>query len=217
MMRFRAGAWVGILGPTLYVATWAVAGALRPDYDPTRQAISELAEIGSATQPWMTAAFLLFGLTAMPFASTLRRALPGDTRAVATTVVVCGLATMAAGLFPCTPGCPGPGSSPTDNGHAVAAIIGYLALMAAPGSAGLLLLRADRTWRVFALWSLAAAAIGSFLMLLWTLGAFGAAGGAGQRGFNTLADVWWVTAGVVALRRGPTATAATLVPLTKSG
>lgn len=206
MTRFRLGAWAGILGPTLYVATWAVAGAVRPGYDPVRQAISELAEVGSATQPWMTAAFVLFGLTAFPFAATLRRALPGDTRPIVVTVVVCGLATMAAGLFPCTQGCPGPGGgSLTDDGHAVAAIVGYLTLMAAPGLTGVLLLRADRSWRTFAIWSLAAAAVGSAAMLLWVLGAFGAAGGAGQRAFNTLADVWWVTAAVVALRRGPAA------------
>ncbi|CAN5384612.1 hypothetical protein BH23ACT9_BH23ACT9_05200 [soil metagenome] len=199
----RVGAWAGIIGPTAFVATWAIAGALRPGYDPTSQAISELAEIGAATRPWMTAAFVVFGLTSLPFAVSLARVLPGDARPVAIAVAVCGLMTIGAGVFPCSPGCPGAGSSPTDDGHAVTATAGYLALMAAPLLTGRLLWSAGPSWRRFAWWSLAAGAIGALAMLLWALGVFGTAGGAGQRGFNTLADVWWATAGWVALRHDP--------------
>lgn len=195
----RLGAWAGIVGPVAYVAIWALAGALRPGYDPVSQAISELAEIGAATRPAMTLAFVVFGLTALPFAAAVRGGLPGDTRPVAAAIVVCGLATVGAGLFPCTQGCPGPGSSISDTGHAITATVGYLTLMAAPLLTARLLWNAGPPWQALARWSLAVGVVGSVAMLAWTLGLFGAAGGAGQRAFNTLADLWWAATGVALL------------------
>lgn len=199
----RLGGWLGIIGPAAYVATWAVLGATRSGYDPVSQAISELAEVGAATQPAMSAAFMFFGLAALPFAVALGRVLPGTGRPVAIAAAVCGLATFGAAFLPCTPGCPGPGTTFTDSGHSVVAIIGYIALMAAPLLTGRLLLSAGPSWRTFALWSLVAGVAGTMLMLVWSLGIFGGAGGAGQRTFNTIADVWWLTAGVLILRRAP--------------
>jgi hypothetical protein len=197
------GGWLGILGPVVYVGTWAVLGALREGYDPVRQAISELGEVGAATQPAMSGAFIAFGLAALPFALALRRTLPGNARPVAVAAAICGLATFGAAFLPCTATCPGPGTTFTDTGHSVVAIVGYLALMATPLLAGRLLLAHGPRWRTFALWSLAAGGLGSAMMLAWALGWFGAAGGAGQRAFNTLADVWWATAGLVILRSYP--------------
>ncbi|MGI9015772.1 MAG: DUF998 domain-containing protein [Euzebya sp.] len=198
----RAGAWLGIAGPVAYVLTWAVLGAIRPGYDPPSQAISELAEMGSATGPYMSAAFVVFGLAAIPFAVALRSSLPGPATDVMWAVTGCGLMTMAAAFFPCSPGCPGAGSSLSDNGHAVTATIGYLALMAAPLLTGRALLT-HRTNRRFAWWSMVAGGVGSVAMLVWALGLFGDAGGAGQRGFNTLADLWWASAGVWILTTDP--------------
>ena len=37
----------GIAGVTLYVGTWFVLGLLAPGYDPLRQAISELFDLGA--------------------------------------------------------------------------------------------------------------------------------------------------------------------------
>lgn len=197
--RIRLGAWAGILGPIAYVATWAVAGGVRSGYDPVGQAISELAEVGAPTRPAMTAAFVVFGLAGLPFAAAVRDTLPGDGRTVAAAVAVCGLMTVGAGIFPCTAGCPGPGTSVTDAGHAVTATIGYVALMAAPLLTARLLWHAGPPWRALARWSLLAGAVGSLGLLVWPLGAFGDAGGAGQRAFNTVADVWWAGTGIVLL------------------
>lgn len=194
------GAWAGIAGPVLYVATWAIAGAVQPGYDPVSQAISELGAVGVPTQAAMSAGFVVFGLLALPFAVALRDGLPVRSAALAWAAAVCGLATVGAAVFPCTEGCPGPGTTATDTGHSVVAVVGYLALMATPLLTGVLV-RREPGWRAFAAWSLAAGGIGSLLMLLWALGVFGDAGGAAQRTFNTLADLWWASAGVALLRR----------------
>jgi hypothetical protein len=199
-----AGGWAGVLAPVVYVATWAVLGATRPGYDPVRQAISELGEQGASTAPAMSLGFVVFGLLGLPFAAALRRTLPVGgrlARVVAATAALCGLATIGAAVLPCSPGCPGPGATATDTGHAVVAVVGYLALMGTPLLVWLALRRTDSSgWRRFGRWSLTAGALGSALMLGWALGWFGDAGGAAQRGFNTLADAWWATAGVAVIR-----------------
>ncbi len=197
----RVGGVLGVVGPVAYVATWAVLGAARTPYDPVSQAISELAEVGAGTQPAMSLAFMFFGVAALPFARALRDVLPGDARPAAAAAALCGVMTFSAAFLPCTPGCPGPGTTFTDSGHSVVAVIGYLALMASPLLTGRLLLAAGPGWRAFAIWSLVAGVVGSGLMLGWSLELFGDAGGAGQRLFNTIADVWWASAGVLILRR----------------
>ncbi|WP_341250032.1 DUF998 domain-containing protein [Euzebya pacifica] len=191
------GAWAAILGPIVYVTTWAVAGALRNGYSPTRDAISELGELGASTAPAMTAAFVLFGLSALPFARVADR-LPGAGRLLQVAIVVTGVATAGAGVFPCSAGCPGPGSSFTDNGHSVVATVGYIALMACPLLSGRAAIHAGA--RRFGWTSVALGAVGVLGMTAWVLGLAGDAhGGLLQRGFNTVADVWWVMAGVVLL------------------
>lgn len=193
----RLGAWSAVVGPVVYVATWALAGALRDGYSPTRDAISELGELGASTAPAMTAAFVLFGLSALPFARVADR-LPGAGRALQAAIVVTGLATAGAGVFPCSAGCPGPGSSFTDNGHAIVATVGYIALMACPLLSGRAAIRAGARWFGWA--SVVLGTIGAIGMTAWVLGLAGDAyGGLLQRGFNTVADVWWVSAGVVLL------------------
>lgn len=200
-MRRDVGGWCGIVGPVLYVGAWAVAGAVTEGYSPVRDAISELGALGAPTRAAMSAGFVVFGLLALPFAAALADTLPGRARGVRTATVVCGLATIGAAVFPCSPGCPGPGSTPTDTGHSVVATVGYLALMATP------LLTARATWRrpgwhPVALASAAAGVLGTLGMVAWALGLGGDAGGLLQRGFNTLVDVWWVAAGVLLVRRG---------------
>lgn len=199
--RIVLGGWAGIVGPVAYVAIWAMAGMVTPDYDPVSQAISELGAVGAPTRGAMSTGFVVFGLLALPFAVALRRGLPGDGRPAAASAVVCGLATVGAAVFPCTAGCPGPGATMTDTGHSVVAVVGYLALMATPLLVARQLRGQDR-WRGFARWSLACGLVGSALMAAWALGLFGAAGGAAQRTFNTLADVWWASAGLVLLAGG---------------
>jgi hypothetical membrane protein len=197
----RLGGAAGVVGPVAYVAAWAVLGARADGYDPVSQAISELAALGAPTAGPMNAAFAAFGALAVPFAVALARALPGDGRPAAAAAAVCGLATVGAAALPCSPGCPGPGTTATDTGHAVVATVGYLALMATPLLAGVALRRSgDPAARTAGTASIAVALLGTALMALWALGAMGQAGGAGQRAFNTLADAWWAAAGAALLR-----------------
>lgn len=196
----RIGAWAGVLGPLAYITTWAVLGAVADHYDPTSQAISELGAVGAPTRPWMSLGFVVFGLAALPFAHALRRGLPVAADAVAVLAAVSGVMTVAAAVFPCTPGCPGPAGEPTDVAHVAVAAVGYAALIATPLLVGRQLDRAGR-WPRFAAWSWAAGVVSVALIVPWTVGAFGDHGGAAQRAFNTLADLWWVSAGVLLLRQ----------------
>lgn len=195
---------MGILGPTAFVTTWAVAGALRTGYSPTADAISELAEVGSSTAPFMNTAFIVFGLTAIPFARSVRHLLPQHGTTVAAVMIITGLTTVGAGFFQCSPGCPGPGAQAavTDNGHAFMATVGYVALVASP----LLVARATWSsagWRTVSRLSIAAGVVASVGMLAWVLGLAGQSyGGLLQRGFNTLLDIWWAGLGIVTVLRG---------------
>lgn len=225
----RAAAVLGILGPVAYVAAWAVAGATIEGYSPARDAISELAAQGSPAAAAMGAGFILFGLAALPFAAAVRQVLPDRVdarvagpadaqpgrrrvppsgahgRALAIAIVVTGVATAGAAVFPCSAGCPGPGSSATDNGHAVAATLGYVALMACP------LLAARQTWtvegwRAYARVSALIGVAGTVGLVVWAAGLAGpGGGGALQRAFNTIADLWWVVTAIVVFRRADVA------------
>src|SRR5262245_8818634 len=50
----RGLGWAGVAGPAAFASAWAIAGALRKDYDPFTQPISRLAETGSSTRSLMT-------------------------------------------------------------------------------------------------------------------------------------------------------------------
>lgn len=195
--QLRLGGLFGVASPLVYITMWLVAGAIRPGYDPVSQAISELAEQGSSTKPAMTVGFIAFGLAAFPFAVAVRR-LFGST-ALYWTAVVCGLGTIGAALFPCSPGCPGPGSTVTDTGHMLFATVGYAALMACPLLAGRITWQRPG-WRGYTAASLGIGVVATAGLVVWALGLGGPYGGALQRSFNTLADVWWIGTGVICWR-----------------
>lgn len=111
----------GVLGPTAFVAAWAIAGARRDGYSPVEDAISRLAELGASSRPLMNAGFVTFGVAVPTFAVAARQAL-GPPATVA--LVVAGLSTLGVAATPLGPG--------PDTAHGVFAGIGYVAMAAAP-------------------------------------------------------------------------------------
>lgn len=191
---------VGVVGVLAYVAAWAVGGVVWDEYDPMRQAISELFAIGAptATRVPLSAGLVASGFGLVAFGWALDVGLPGRGRLGPALAVVSGVMTVAVALFPCTAGCPGFGTTQTDTMHVVTAGTGYVALMLAPLAVG---------WRVRAhlpalsraSWLLGGGAL--VLFLVRTAGLAPELGGLQQRVFNTTADAWYVVAAVVILRR----------------
>lgn len=194
------------VGVVMYVGSWLVAGLWRAGYDPMTQAISELFEIGGQSGPrmLMVVALAVTGVMLMAFGPALHTLAPGHGLAAPVASVVAGVGTLLVPVFPCTAGCPGFGTTTTDSLHLVAAATGYIALIATP------LLTA---WRVrdhdrgFARWSTILGGVALVGFLIGATAEFVSVGGLIQRGYNTVADLWFVLAGLH-LARGATVTTA---------
>jgi len=186
-------------GVTFYIAAWAVAGILIPGYDPLRQAISETFALGAPFGPAMLVrvALALSGTALVAFAWALDRGLPGTGRAGPVVCAISGVLTVLVVVFPCTAGCPGVGASFTDTMHVVVAGGGYLTLLATPV---LVAVRVRSHTPVFAWWSLL---LGGLALLGFAARNLGleVLPGLQQRAFNTIADAWYVVAGVVLIVR----------------
>ncbi|GGI05778.1 DUF998 domain-containing protein [Egicoccus halophilus] len=190
-----------------YVTAWVVAGALEPGYDPANQAISELFDLGASRGPrlLLVSGLLVSAVALVAFGWVLHRCLPRRTPAGTglrdlagpAAVIGSGTATGLILLFPCTQGCPGFGSSVTDTGHAIAASLGYGLLVLGPLLIG---------WRVrpslprLAAWSWVLGGAAATLFVADQTWLIGWGSGVAQRVFNTVADVWYVFAGVWLLR-----------------
>ncbi|HEX2046925.1 MAG TPA: DUF998 domain-containing protein [Acidimicrobiales bacterium] len=107
-----------MLGPIVFVAAWSALGAAAEGYDPTRQAISRLAQLGAATRPAMTAALVVLGagmvLYGVALPPTRSWALP----------VANGLTAFAVAALPL--------GGAVDTAHGAAAAAGYVTLAAIP-------------------------------------------------------------------------------------
>lgn len=197
----RVTAAIGIAGVVAYVASWAAAGAMDPDHDPVEQAISELFAVGAPGpgRAMLVAALGFSGIALVVFGVAMDRGLPGRGRAGPVAASFSGLMTVLVALAPCTQGCPGYGSSPTDTAHTLVAGAGYLALLIAP------LLTAVRLRVVaprFAAWSVVFGVVALSGFAARYLGVLDSYGGLQQRVFNTVADVWLLLVAVWLLRRG---------------
>ncbi len=197
--RVAAAAVIGAVGVAIYVGAWLTAGLVTPGFDQLRQAISETFALGAPLLPatLVRVALVLSGVGLVLFGWALERGLPGEGRAAPLVCAISGVLTVAVVAVPCTSGCPGAGASLLDTLHTVVAAGGYLALIATP----LLVARRVRQHaRSLARWSLilGGLALAGFLAR--------AAGweplpGLQQRVFNTVADAWFVVAGVWLFRR----------------
>lgn len=198
----RARWWAGwcAAGVAAYVTSWILAGLWTPGYDARRQAISELFAIGAPAGPriLMTAALLATGALLVAFGPALDRLLPGTGRGAPIATMVSGVATMLVPAFPCTAGCPGFGTTITDSLHLVAAATGYLTLIATP----LLVARRvrDHDPRLARI-SLVLGTIAAIGFVVGATAQLQDIGGWIQRGYNTVADLWYVIAGTWLARR----------------
>lgn len=193
-----------VVGVLAYVLAWAVLGVLAPGYDPLRDAISELFDLGVPTwqRTVLGGVLLVTGIALLPVGPVLDRVLPGEGRLGPALAVVAGIGTAAVAFFPCTAGCPGVGTTFTDTMHVVLAGGGYIGLVTAPLAFAWRL--RHTAWRDLAVAGLVLGGAATLGFLVRNLGV-DAYGGLQQRVFNTLADTWYVLAAVVALRRGQAA------------
>ena len=189
-----------VVGVLAYVATWFVLELVAEGYDPLRQAISELFDLGAPTWQRMTLAgvLLVTGAALLPVGPVLDRVLPGTGRLGPALAVLAGVGTTLVAFFPCTAGCPGIGTTFTDTMHVVLAGGGYVGLVTAP-IAFWWRLRETR-YRDLAIAGLVLGGAATIGFLVRNLGV-DVFGGLQQRVFNTLADAWYVLAAVAVLRR----------------
>lgn len=193
-----------VVGVLAYVATWAVLGVAADGYDPLRQAISELFDLGAPAWQRNTLAgvLLVTGIALLPVGPVFDRLMPGRGRLGPLLAVVAGLGTLSVAFFPCTAGCPGAGTTFTDTMHVVLAGGGYIGLVTAPLAFAWRL--RDTAWRDLALAGLVLGGVATVGFVVRNAGV-DVLPGLQQRVFNTIADAWYVVAAVVVLRRGQAA------------
>ena len=201
----RAVLWGSLVAVVSYVGGWAVAGQLRPGYDPRQQAISELFELGApwASRGLLVASLLLSGVAFLALSPALHRTLPGRGLAGPLLVAIAGVGTLGVVAAPCTPGCPGAESSTVDLWHSITAGAGYTALAAAPLAFAWRLRQVEP---VLARWSALIGGSSAALFAVHTLDLGLLDEGVGQRVFNTVADAWYVLVVVWILARHARAT-----------
>lgn len=183
----RRLALAGIVGPAVFVADWAILGAVASHYTPTRDTISRLAETGVATRPAMTAGFVVYGAALPLFAVASGSRLPRGARAL---VAVTGISTLGVAAFPV-------GTQPSGHVHAVFAGLGYVTLAAAPLVHARSLARRGRGVRAAAVGSLGVAC-GVLLVTSVAVARTGLL----QRAGLTLGD-GWIVANALAAWRSP--------------
>lgn len=108
----------GIAGPVAFISAWALLGGRADRYDPTQDAISDLAALGAPSRPAMTAGLLALGAGMTLYGVALRPhrmwVLP----------VLNGMTAVAVAALPL--------GGAYDRAHGVAAGLGYLTLAALP-------------------------------------------------------------------------------------
>ena len=94
-----ASRWAGLLAGPIFVVSFLIQGAVRPDYDPLRHPVSALS-LGPGGWVQMVT-FWLSGLLVVGFAVGLGRT--GIGRATPILLAVVGAGILAAGFFACDP------------------------------------------------------------------------------------------------------------------
>ncbi len=175
--RVRILALGGVIGPIVFVASWAVAGATTAGYSSVDGAISDLAASDASTHVATTVCLVVFGLGVIAFGFALREVLGGHAWIAA---IATGAFTIGVAATPLN-GWSG------DAVHGVLAALGYTAIVALPLLAAPPLAASGR--RTGARVSVVVAAVAA-LCLIATV--FGTAHGLWQRLGLTVADAWIV-------------------------
>jgi hypothetical membrane protein len=178
----RRAAWGGVIGPVVFIATWAIAGAITDGYSPVDDAISDLAAVHASTRVAMTAAIVVLGVGLCCYAVALRVVLRGPAWIAA---AVTAVATIGVAIAPLDH------SPAVDHLHGVFAGTGYAALAltallsVAPSNGA---------------WSRLAAITGTVCAVALALTLTGTASGLFQRVGLTAGDAWVVASAAVMLR-----------------
>jgi hypothetical protein len=109
----RAALAAGIVAPLVKASGIVAAGRIHPGYSHTAQAISELSARDAPGAPIHRATTVASGLLQLGFAYGL---LQHRRYVLACTFATVGVAALGATAFPCSPGCPPPGSSDATRG-----------------------------------------------------------------------------------------------------
>jgi hypothetical protein len=161
----RSLAWGGLVGPAVFVADWAILGA-----------ISRLAEQGASTRPAMTGGFVIYGVGLAGYGIALRPAMAGPAWLLA---IGTGIATLGVAAAPL-------GTPTSDTVHAVFAASAYACLAGIPIAMAKVLAAGGR--RTQANMAVATGVVtGALLLVSATVGP---AHGLTQRIGLTLGDVW---------------------------
>ncbi len=131
----RGLAFGGLIAPFVFVAAVIVTAAARPDYRHDQQMISLLGELGGPRAAVMNfAGFLLYGVLVVGLAAGLHKGIlngPGDWLGPLL-VAVYGLGYVAVAFAPCSPGCTGASSTPSEQAHFLISRLIFMAAIAGP-------------------------------------------------------------------------------------
>ncbi len=169
-----------------FVAAWALLGGRAEGYDPTRDAISDLAALGAPTRPVMTAGLLALGTGMAAYGVALRP------RPSWPLPVLNGITAVAVAALPL--------GGAYDNAHGVAAGLGYVTLAAVP------VLGAHRLRPAWAAVSVATGLVSGLCLLASVL--LPPRDGLFQRLGLTVAHAW-VVVSALGLLRSPTSSSTT--------
>jgi hypothetical protein len=153
----------GIVGPILFIVVILVFGLLRPGYDPIRQQMSELGEVGAPNAiAFNMAAYFLLGLLMIAFAFGLHRGISEGkgSKLVPILIAVSGVGWIGASFFRCDPGCVN--ESVTGRMHDLTGMIAVFPLLIAP-LAILPRLKKDNRWQSYRPFSLIMGALAVIL------------------------------------------------------
>lgn len=123
----------GVIGPILFIMVIFIFGLIRPGYNPVRQHISELGEVGAPNGiAFNMAAFLLLGLLMIAFAFGLQHGISEGkgSKLVPILIAVSGVGWVGASFFRCDAGCVN--ESVTGMMHDLTAIIPLFGMLMAP-------------------------------------------------------------------------------------
>lgn len=183
----------GIVGPLLFAATVIIVGFLRPDYDHTRQFISELGEAGGEFSSLMnylgfmcSAAFIMLFTVALRyrFSPTIL------TRSASLLVGVFASGMFLAGVFSCDATCTPVEPSTEQLLHNLVSFAAFLALMSSAFLWGVVF-RRDSAWHRFGTYSQVTAGLSVILLIAMVASAWTRTGsGALQRCFLATLFLW---------------------------
>lgn len=168
--RRQVAAWAGVIGPTLFVATFTLEGWLRPGYNARRSFVSELA---LGPRGWIQRVnFFVLGVLSLVFARGIAAEFRDGkaSRAGPILLRIIGVSFLASGLFVMDPV-----TTPPDqlSRHGkLHTFFGALVFSLSPVSCFVFLrrFRADPTWRALQRWTLAAGTISAASVVAMAVG-----------------------------------------------